>query len=243
MKSIIILICLMLSFSLNGLNYSLLIHSSEGNDQFKAKGFDSNKDELLQILSGAFQQTPQRSVQINLKENVFSQYLDFSKSLTDSSFFCGVLAGAWEKKSGGESSILATEYKTTLTLDYLLNFIKISPAFNNIIFIVAPGKSPLPEEFLQEYSCTDFTSGKYLVVINSQSSDVQSTSLDDQLYYLRQTVYRTTKALKTSDTNKDKAISTGEWLNQFDKIAGNNKLTCKYFRIEKTTDYILLRIK
>ena len=220
----------------------VIVAGSNGNGTVTIKGSESDLTDLAGGIRSAFQGRVRNELILPFSDlagqSCFEKITTFFNACDSNDILITVWIGPW---SGNRRNVTATGFLNTnepgLTVDYLLNFIRLMPARNSFNFVIAPGRYSFPVAVLKGYARSAASGGKHLILMGALQRMSYNSMIEGFI-----NAFEKMQEWKHLDLNRNGEVTASEWLATFEKHNREDKLTMMPYWLERGADIPLLHI-
>lgn len=223
---------------------NVLLVASDGTEEVRFKGAESELEDLNDYFSGSFGGRQKSRILLPLsklgKVSALQQIASTYANSDSSDLLVAAWLGPWKRNQAAPSmSAFVSNHTETIPAEYVTSFINFIPAQSAFLFIVSPqGDYEFPTELLRDYPAAAAVGGKHVIIVKPRVRMSYGDMVDAFVGVIKKM-----RKIEETDGNKDGWITSVEWLREFYRKSQAAKLSLSGFTIEPSREFRISQVK
>jgi hypothetical protein len=219
----------------------VIVVGSDGNGPVAIKGSEGDLNDLAGAIRSAFGGRIKNELVLPLSDlgdqSCFQKITAVFGACDSNDILITAWIGPWTPNPRNASAAnFLNVNEPALTVDYVLNVLRLMPSRTSFSFLLAPGRFRFPPAVLKQYARSAASGGRHLILVSARARMSYTAMIDGFLSALEKM-----KNWKPLDTNHDGQIMASEWLLGFDRYAREEKIAITPYWLERAPDTQLLQ--
>jgi hypothetical protein len=221
---------------------NVIVAGSDGNDAVKIKGSESDLNDLAGYIRSAFGGKIRNELILPLSKqedrSCLQKITTVFNACDSNDILITVWIGPWTANPRNASAAnFLNVNEPMLTVDYVLNAMRLMPSRTSFNFIVAPERYSFPIAMVKEYPRSAASGGRHLLLVSARERMSYVTMVERFIGAMEKM-----KEWKLLDANRDGRVLASEWLIGLERRALEEKINLTPYWLEPGSDIPMLQV-